>query len=79
MTPQSTFMIVAAVQEEKLEPLRTLLQTMNRSIGAADPDNNLVPFGKFDRLHVARFVILEAHTASDITEYGLTPYPWRPS
>jgi hypothetical protein len=79
MAPQSTFMIVAAVREAELEPLRTLLQTMNRSIGQADPDNNLVPFGKFDRLHVARFVILEAITARDITEYGLTPYPWRPS
>ena len=79
MTPQSTFMIVAPVRSEKLESLRQLLATMNRGIGEADPDNTLVPFSGFDRLHVARFVIIEANTAHDITEYGLAPYPWQPS
>ena len=79
MTPQSTFMIVAVVREAKLEQLRTLLQTMNRCIGQADPDNNLVPFGKFDRLHVSRFVIIEANTANEIIQHGVTPYPWSPS
>ncbi|MBG7601682.1 MAG: hypothetical protein IZT60_03930 [Gammaproteobacteria bacterium] len=79
MMPQSTFMIAASVRSGELENLRQLLATMNRGIGEADPDNTLVPFGRFDRLHVARFVIIEANTASDITAYGLTPYPWQPS
>ena len=79
MTPQSTFMIVAPVRSGKLKSLRQLLATMNRGIGEADPDNTLVSFGRFDRLHVARFVIIEANTAHDITAYGLAPYPWQPS
>jgi hypothetical protein len=38
-----------------------------------------VPFGRFDRLHVARFVVLEAPTANDITVYGMAPEPWPPA
>ena len=79
MTPQSTFMIVAPIGEDNIEPLRCLLASMNKTIGHADPDNDLVPFGRFYRLHVARFVILEAKTADDIKEYGLSPYDWRAS
>jgi hypothetical protein len=79
MTPQSTFMICAAVREGQLEKLRALLRTMNKTIGHVNPDNRLVPFGRLDRLHVARFVIIEAKTADDLKEYGLTPYPWQPA
>jgi hypothetical protein len=79
MTPQSTFMIVAAVRAGQMENLRTLLASMNKTVGHADPKNNLVPFGRFDRLHVARFVILEAKTADEIKAFGLAPYPWRPA
>ena len=50
MMPQSTFMIAASVRSGELENLRQLLATMNRGIGEADPDNTLVPFGRFDRL-----------------------------
>jgi len=59
MTPQSTFMIVAAIREGQMESLRSLLASMNKTVGHADPANGLVPFGRFDRLHMARFVILE--------------------
>jgi hypothetical protein len=45
---------------------------MNRNgiPGSADPANALVPFGKFDRLHFARFVILEDHTLDDLEPFG---------
>ena len=79
MTPQSTFMIVAAIREGQMESLRSLLASMNKTVGHADPENGLVPFGRFDRLHVARFVILELNTADEIQAYGLTPHEWRPS
>ncbi|MDX2506774.1 MAG: hypothetical protein QNL62_20185 [Gammaproteobacteria bacterium] len=79
MTPQSTFMIVAIVRDGQLENLRTLLATMNKSIGQADPGNSLLPFAQFAGLHVARFVILQAKTAEEITAHGLTPRPWQPS
>ena len=79
MTPQSTFMIVAVIRKGCIDDLRALLATMNRAPGHADPDNTLVPFGLFDRLHVARFVIIEAHTADEIEAYGLPPREWRPA
>lgn len=78
MTPQSTFMITATVRVGELQNLRTLLASMNKIPGHADPDNNLVPFGKFDRLHFARFVIIESKTLQEIREFGVKPRPWRP-
>ena len=79
MTPQSTFMIVATVREGQLKNLRILLASMNKSDTQVDPYNALVPFAQYSTLHVARFVILEANTADDIKEYGLSPYPWQPA
>ena len=35
---------------------------MNRRPGVVDPENGLVPFGRFDRLHFARFVVLDDQT-----------------
>ena len=79
MTPQSTFMICATVRDGQLDNLRTLLGTMNKIVSHADPDNKLVPFGRFDRLHFARFTIIEAKTADDIKAFGVTPRPWQPT
>lgn len=78
MTPQSTFMITATVRVGELQNLRTLLASMNKIPGHADPDNNLVQFGRFDRLHFARFVIIESKTLQEIREFGVKPRPWRP-
>lgn len=77
MTPQSTFMIIATVPDKQLKKLRSLLATMSTIPGHANPDNNLVPFNQFDRLHFARFMILEA-TTDDIKVFGITPRPWQP-
>lgn len=60
MTPQSTFMIIADIATGQLQPLRTLLESMNRTPGRVDPDNPLFPFARFERLHVARFLILQS-------------------
>jgi hypothetical protein len=79
MTPQSTFMIVAVVSDGKLPELRALLATMNTLPGHADPENSLVPFGRFDRLHFARFMIIEATTADEIKKFGVQPRPWQPT
>jgi len=79
MTPQSNFMIVAAIRNGQMESLRSLLVSMNRTVGHADPESGLVPFGRFNRLHVARFVILELKTINEIREYGLIPHEWCPS
>lgn len=79
MTPQSTFMIMARIDEAQIDNLRILLASMNKSNGQVDPYNPLVTFAHYSTLHVARFVIIEAKTADDIKEYGLAPYPWQPA
>jgi hypothetical protein len=77
VTPQSSFAVVAAVEAGRLAELRTLLASMNRRPGVVDPENGLVPFGRFDRLHFARFVLLDDPTGGDIAAHGVTP-PRRP-
>ena len=81
MTPQSTFMITATVRDQQLGNLRELLLSMNNKdvVGHANPDNSLVPFGRFEGLHVARFIIIEARIADEIKEFGVTPRPWKPT
>jgi len=67
---QSAFMVAAPVDPDCEADLRTLLATMNRLPGFADPDNELVPFGRFETLHFARFVILRDTTLGDLAAYG---------
>jgi hypothetical protein len=76
MTPQSTFMVVAPVAAGQEADLRALLASMNALPGMADPENPLVPFGRFERLHVARFLVLDAPTGNDIAVYDVPPSPW---
>lgn len=79
MTPQSTFMVVAPIADGQRPNLEALLATMTTVPPNADPANGLVPFGRFARLHFARFVILDARTAEDVTAYGIPSRPWPPS
>jgi hypothetical protein len=76
MTPQSAFMVLAPIAEGRAEDLRALLATMNGAPGVADPDNALVPFGRVERLHFARFVIVEAPPTDDIATYGMPRSSW---
>lgn len=79
MTPQSGFMFLAPIAEGQEEALHALLATMRGPTALADPDNALVPFGRFGRLHFARFVILKSAVAEDIGVYGHPAAGWRPS
>jgi hypothetical protein len=74
MTPQSHFMVVAPIVEARISELRALLRSMNDRPGMAKPDNPIVPFGRFENLHFARFVILDDQTVRDFEEYG-APVP----
>jgi hypothetical protein len=47
---------------------------MNDRPGMARRDNSIVPFGEFENLHYARFVILDDQTLRDFEEYG-APIP----
>jgi hypothetical protein len=71
MTTQSNFMVVSPIDADRVAALRTLLAGMNQRPGVVNPNNLLVPFGQFDRLHFARFLILDDETLDDITVYGI--------
>ncbi len=77
MTPQSSFLIVAPIRAGRKDELRELLAGMNQAPGAVDPDNDVIPFARFDRLHVARLLILEDLTLDDAAahHYALPTYP----
>lgn len=79
MTPQSTFTITASIASGQEAGLRELLASMNQAPGMADPRNSLVPFYQFERLHGARFVIIESNTNDDLRAYGIEPGQWPPT
>jgi len=72
MTPQSAFMVAAPIRPAREAELSAMLDSMNRSPGQVDPDNALVPFARYDRLHVARLVILRDETLGDLAVYGVS-------
>ena len=65
-------MVTAPVRPDRVQDLRDLLATMNSSPGVVDPMNALVPFGRFDNIHVARFVVADDQTLDDRAAFGLT-------
>jgi hypothetical protein len=72
MTPQAHVLVIAPVNMERQADLRDLLDSMNSQPGMANPDNPIVPFGQFEQIHFARFVILDDKTLDDIHNlYGL--------
>ena len=72
MMPQSNVFVAAPLKEEREAELRNLLASMNLVPGQVDPNNSLFPFAHFDRLHFARFLILQDGTLDDIHDaYGL--------
>lgn len=78
MTPQSPFTVVAVVAAGREGSLRLLLDTMNARPGMANPDNGLVPFSLFERLHFARFALLADTTGADLEVFDL-PRPRVPA
>ena len=74
MTPQSSFMVVAPLSDGRRKPpLRSsaVLDECRRPGRSRIPGIRVVPFGEFDRLHFARFVILDDATTDDIAVYGV--------
>jgi hypothetical protein len=66
-------MVTAPVKPDRVQDLRDLLATMNSGPGMVDPMNALVPFGRFDTIHVARFVIADDQTLDDRTAFPSLP------
>jgi hypothetical protein len=76
MIPQDSFIVIAQIRPDRIDALRSLLTTMNlpNRTGFADPANRLVPFGAFETIHYARFVVLADNTLGDRARY----YPQLP-
>ncbi|HVI87707.1 MAG TPA: hypothetical protein VM659_05360 [Dongiaceae bacterium] len=68
-------MILAPVRRDRVEALRSLLATLNSAPGLANPQNALVPFARFENIHVARFVILDDRTLGDRRSYPGVHFP----
>jgi hypothetical protein len=70
-------MVLAPIDSRREAELSRLLESMNGAPGHARPDNALVPFGQFDGLHVARFLVVDDRTLADNRVYGI-PAPVYP-
>ena len=70
-------MVLAPIEPSREAKLRALLDSMNEGPGRVNPNNALIPFEQFDRLHYGRLVILDDQTTGDIRVYDLEPgtYP----
>jgi hypothetical protein len=77
MTPQSSFMVLAAIDPRHDADLRRLLASMNDAPGQVNADNVLIPFREFENVHFARLLIIDDTTQEDRRIYGLPdqPYP----
>ncbi|RZL87865.1 MAG: hypothetical protein EOP82_24925 [Variovorax sp.] len=78
MTPQSHFLVVAAIAGSREASLHQLLQGMNTTPGVVDPSNALLPFADFPQLHFARFAVLDDTTMGDLEVFDL-PRPKLPT
>ena len=58
-------MVTSPVLQDRVSDLRHLLSSMNSAPGQVDPMNALVPFGRFENIHFARFVVADDQTLGD--------------
>jgi hypothetical protein len=66
---QDHFTVVAAIVPDRVPRLRALLGEMNLGPGRVDPHNRLLPFARFEALHMARWVILTDDTLGDLVAH----------
>jgi hypothetical protein len=64
-------MVLGTINPQREAELRGLLESMNEAPGRVNAKNALVPFGQFDTLHFARFVILKDNSLDDVLAHGL--------
>ena len=64
-------MVLGTINPQREAELRGLLESMNEAPGRVNAKNAVVPFGQFDTLHFARFVILKDNSLDDVLAHGL--------
>jgi hypothetical protein len=75
VTPQGHFNVMAPLASGHEIGVRQTLERMNAVPGMADPRNGLLPFAAFEKLHFARFAVLDDPSAADIQVYGVKRAP----
>jgi hypothetical protein len=64
-------MVLAPLSPQREPELRQLLASMNDAPGHARPDNPIIPFQRFNTLHVARLLIVDDRTVDDVRSHGM--------
>jgi len=75
VTPQHDFMIAAPLRAGARPSIDELLASMALKPGLADPDNPVLPFSRFQRIHFARLVVLDDRTLADRTHFPNLYFP----
>jgi hypothetical protein len=75
VTPQHDFMIAAPLRAGARPSIDDLLASMAVEPGLADPDNPLLPFSRFPRIHFARLLLLDDPSLADRTHFPNLYFP----
>jgi hypothetical protein len=75
VTPQHDFMIAAPLRAGARPSIDELVDSMAIEPGLADPDNSILPFGRFGRIHFARVLLLDDPTLADRTHFPNLYFP----
>jgi hypothetical protein len=75
VTPQHDFMIAAPLRAGARPSIDELLTSMTLEPGLADPDNPVLPFGRFPRIHFARLLLLDDPSLADRTYFPNFYFP----
>ena len=75
MTPQHDFMIAAPLRAGARPSIDELLGSMAVEPGLADPDNPVIPFSRFSKIHFARVLVLDDPTLPDRVHFPNFYFP----
>jgi hypothetical protein len=75
VTPQYDFMIAAPLRAGARPSIDDLLSSMALKPGLADPDNPVLPFARFPKIHFARVLLLDDRTLADRTYFPNFYFP----
>ena len=68
-------MIAAPLRADARPSIDALLDSMAREPGLADPDNPILPFARFSKIHFARVLVLDDPTLADRTHFPNLYFP----
>ncbi|MFL6843966.1 MAG: hypothetical protein ACJ8ER_03700 [Allosphingosinicella sp.] len=75
MTPQNDFTIAAPLRAGARPAIDALIESMATAPGLADPDNEILPFARFPKIHFARVLLLDDNSLADRTYFPNLYFP----